>query len=323
MTPRSDAPPPRSLLAVPATSPRFLEKGAQSAADAIFIDLEDAVIPALKVEARAKAIAAINGLDWGPRIVWVRVNGLDTPWGCRDILDVVEACPRLDGVLLPKCESPGDVHAACVMLRAAGQNEQRTREVRLAALIETARGVAEVEAIARSGDRLASMVFGSGDYQVELGSFQRTVGAPSPDYAVLTDDGTQGRERHWNDVWHFAMARIANACRAYGLVPIDGPFAGIGDPEGLRAAAQRAAALGFDGKMAIHPSQIDVINDVMSPSAEQVEWARGILDAMSAAAAEGRGAARDARGQMIDLMHIKLAHRIIERAGRIAGSPHG
>jgi malyl-CoA/(S)-citramalyl-CoA lyase len=121
-------------------------------------------------------------------------------------------------------------------------------------------------------------------------------------------------------VWHFAMARLANACRAYGLVPIDGPFAGIGDPEGLRAAAQRAAALGFDGKMAIHPSQIDVINDVMSPSAEQVEWARAILDAMAAAAADGRGAARDARGQMIDLMHIKLAQRIIERAGRIAGT---
>jgi malyl-CoA/(S)-citramalyl-CoA lyase len=315
-----DQRPQRCLLAVPATSQRFLEKASQSAADAIFIDLEDAVIPALKVEARARAIAALNELDWGARIVSVRVNGLDTPWGCRDILEVAEAAPRLDRILLPKCETPGDVHAVEVMLGAAAQAAQRTRPIRMEALIETAKGVANVEAIAASGTRLAAMVFGSGDYQLDLGSFGRTVGAPSPDYVVLTGaDAQGGRERHWNDLWHFAMARIANACRAYGLAPIDGPFGGIGDSEGLRAAARRALALGFEGKMAIHPSQIEVVNEVFGPSEAEVAWAHEILEAMAAAAAEGRGAVKDRNGAMIDLLHIKLAHKLIERAGRIAG----
>ena len=183
----------RSLLAVPATSPRFLEKAAQGPADAIFIDLEDAVINALKPKARADAIAAINGLDWGGRIVAVRVNGLGTSWGCRDILDVVEACPRLDYILLPKCESPGDVHAVEVMIRSAEAAASRERKVGIMGLIETPRGVANVEAIAQAGGGLHALVFGGGDYQLDLGSFQRAVGAPSADYVVLTDD--DGRSR--------------------------------------------------------------------------------------------------------------------------------
>ena len=150
----------RSLLAVPATSARFLDKAAQSPADALFIDLEDAVIADLKVTARGNAIAALKELDWGRRSVAVRVNGLDTPWGCRDILDVVEACPRLDHILLPKCESPGDVHAVDVMIRCAEQAAPRERSVGIMGLIETARGVAEVEAIARQGGRLNALVFG-------------------------------------------------------------------------------------------------------------------------------------------------------------------
>jgi malyl-CoA/(S)-citramalyl-CoA lyase len=163
------------------------------------------------------------------------------------------------------------------------------------------------------------MVFGGGDYQLDLGSFQRGVGAPSPEYLVLTDDDGKGaRERHWNDLWHYAMARIANACRAYGLAPIDGPFTGIADTEGLRAAARRALALGFEGKMAIHPSQIEAINELMSPTAQQIEWAHEALAAMAAAAAEGRGAVKDKRGEMIDLMHVKLARKLLDRAERIA-----
>jgi malyl-CoA/(S)-citramalyl-CoA lyase len=310
----------RSLLAVPATSARFLEKAAQSPADAIFIDLEDAVIADLKVKARGNAIAALNQLDWGKRSVSVRVNGLDTPWGCRDILDVVEACPRLDHVLLPKCESPGDVHAVDVMIRSAEQAAPRERTVGIMGLIETARGVASVEAIAQAGPRLKALVFGGGDYQLDLGSFQRSVGAPSPDYVVLTDDsGKGGRERHWNDLWHFSMARIGNAARAFGLIPIDGPFSLIGDTEGLRAAARRAGALGFEGKMAIHPSQIQTIHEVLTPSRDQVEWAHDVLAAMKQGEAEGRGAVKDKHGEMVDLMHVKLANKVIERAAR-AGS---
>jgi malyl-CoA/(S)-citramalyl-CoA lyase len=314
---KSSPPLLRSLLAVPATSARFLEKAAQSPADALFIDLEDAVINDLKIEARANAIAALNQLDWGRRSVSVRVNGLDTPWGCRDILDVVEACPRLDNILLPKCESPGDVHAVDVMIRSAEQAAPRQRKVGIMGLIETARGVASVEAIAQSGGRLTTLVFGGGDYQLDLGSFQRSVGAPAPDYVVLTDDNGHGaRDRHWNDLWHFSMARIANACRAYGLTPIDGPFSLIRDLDGLRAAARRAGALGFDGKMAIHPSQIETIHEVMTPSREQVEWANEIIAAMRQGEAEGRGAVKDKHGEMVDLMHVKLANKLLERATR-------
>ncbi len=308
----------RSLLAVPASSPRFMEKAAQGPADAIFLDLEDAVIPQLKPKARQDAIAAINQLDWGRRGVAVRVNGFGTAWGCRDIIEVVEACPRLDYVLLPKCEEAADVHAVDVMIRSAEVSAPRERKVGIMGLIETPRGVANVEAIARAGSRLRALVFGGGDYQLDLGSFQRAVGAPAADYVVLTDaDGAGPRERHWNDLWHFATARIANACRAFGVMPIDGPYSGIPDLEGLRAAAKRARVLGFECKMAIHPSQVDTIHEVMTPSAAQIAWAREVLEAMEAAAREGRGAVKDKNGEMIDLMHIKVANKLLERAASL------
>jgi malyl-CoA/(S)-citramalyl-CoA lyase len=312
----------RSLLAVPASSPRFMEKAAQGPADAIFLDLEDAVIPALKPKARQDAIAAINGLDWGRRGVAVRVNGFGTAWGCRDIIEVVEACPRLDYILLPKCESAADVHAVEVMIDSAEAAGSCERKVGIMGLIETPRGVAHVEAIAQSGGRLRALVFGGGDYQLDLGSFQRAVGAPAADYVVLTDaDGISARERHWNDLWHFATARIANACRAFGLTPIDGPFSAIRDTDGLRAAAKRASALGFECKMAIHPSQIEVIHEVMTPTASAVAWANEVIAAMEAAEREGRGAVKDKNGEMIDLVHIKLARKLLERAASIGERP--
>jgi malyl-CoA/(S)-citramalyl-CoA lyase len=308
----------RSILAVPASSPRFMEKAAQGPADSVFLDLEDAVIPSLKRRSRQDAIAAINQFDWGTRGVAVRVNGLGTAWGCRDIIEVVEACPRLDYILLPKCESPADVHAVDVMIRSAEAAAPCERAVGIMGLIETPRGVANVEAIAQAGGRLRALVFGGGDYQLDLGSFQRAVGAPVADYAVLTDNDASGaRQRHWNDLWHFSTARIANACRAFGIIPIDGPFSGIADGEGLRAATKRASVLGFECKMAIHPSQIDIIHEVMTPSAAQVAWANNVLEAMEAAALEGRGAIKDKNGEMIDLMHIKVAQKLVERASRL------
>jgi malyl-CoA/(S)-citramalyl-CoA lyase len=312
----------RSILAVPATSPRFLEKAASGPADAVFIDLEDAVINALKPKARTDAIAAINQLDWGARLVSVRVNGLSTSWGCRDTLEVVEACPRLDAILLPKCESAGDVHAVEVMIQSAEAAKPRARKTGIFGLIETPRGVANVEQIAQMGGRLRALIFGSGDYQLDLGSFQGGVGTPVPDYVVLTDaDANGARERHWNDLWHFATARIANACRAFGLVPMDGPFSAIRDTDGLRAAAKRASALGFECKMAIHPAQIEIIHEVMTPSANAVAWANEVIAAMEAAEREGRGAVKDKNGEMIDLVHIKLARKLLERAGNIGGRP--
>ena len=158
----------------------------------------------------------------------------------------------------------------------------------------------------------------TGDYQLDLGSLQRAVGAPSAHYVVLTDDDGRGeRERHWNDLWHFATARIANACRAFGVIPIDGPFSGIRDVEGLRAATKRASVLGFECKMAIHPSQIEIIHEVLTPTADQIAWAKEILEAMAAAEREGRGAVKDKNGEMIDLMHIKVANKLLERAAKL------
>lgn len=308
----------RSILAVPASSMRFMEKAAQGPADSIFLDLEDAVIPSLKPKARQDAITAINQLDWGKRGVAVRVNGFGTAWGCRDIIEVAETCPRLDYILLPKCESAADVHAVQMMIDSAEAASPREREIGIMGLIETPRGVANVESIAQAGGRLRALVFGGGDYQLDLGSFQRAVGAPAADYVVLSDADRSGtRERHWNDLWHFATARIANACRAFGVMPIDGPFSGIPDVDGLRAAAKRARVLGFECKMAIHPSQIEVIHEVMTPSAAQLAWAKEVLEAMEAAAREGRGAVKDKNGEMIDLMHIKVANKLLERAAKL------
>lgn len=302
MAPDTLPPPQRSLLAVPATNTRFLQKAAHSAADAIFIDLEDAVVPELKLEGRARAIEALTTIDWGRQIVSVRVNGLETPWGVRDIIELAEACPRLDRILLPKCETPGDLHAVEAMLRAAERTASRNRPIRLEALIETAKGVANVETIAAArGDRLVAMLFGSGDYQLDLG---------------VLPAASNGAARH-PITFDFALARIANACRAYGLVPIDGPFFGIDDPEGMRAACSHAAALGYEGKMAIHPSQVAIANEVFSPSAQQVAWAREVLPVMAAAGAEGRGAVKTHDGKMIDLVHIKIARNVLERAERI------
>jgi malyl-CoA/(S)-citramalyl-CoA lyase len=305
----------RSLLAVPATSERFLEKAAASAADAVFIDLEDAVVPELKLKARALAIDALTRLDWGTRRVAVRVNALDTPWCCREILDLVETCPRLDAILLPKCSSADDVRVAEVLIGAAQKSSGREDAVRLDALIETSRGLAQVETIAAASTRGGVVVFGGGDYQRDIGKFQRVIGGPSADYAVLTDADASGqRHWHWNDQWHFALARIANAAHAYGLQPVDGPLTAIRDLDGLRAAARRALALGFAGKMAIHPDQIAPINEVFSPTPEQVEWAREVLRVMEAASQAGRGAIRDARGEMLDTLHVRLAHDILGRA---------
>ncbi|QJR09528.1 L-malyl-CoA/beta-methylmalyl-CoA lyase [Usitatibacter rugosus] len=290
----------RSLLAVPATNPRFLEKGAQSDADAVFIDLEDAVIPSLKVEGRAKAIAAINTLDWGKRILCVRVNDLGTQWAASDLRELA-ACARLDRVILPKCETPDDVATASELLHEGEMASKRTQPVAIAALVETAKGVANAEAIAACRGRLGAMIFGSGDYQLDVGVL------PSP----VNLAGSEPR-------FDFALARIANAARAYGLAPIDGPYFDIANPDGMRAASRHAASFGFEGKMAIHPTQVAIANEVFSPSAEQLAWAREVLEAMAAAGEAGQGAVKTKDGRMIDLVHIKIARKVIERAERNA-----
>ena len=297
----------RSELAVPATSEPFFLKAAQGPADSLFLDLEDAVAPHRRIEARANAVRALGEIDWGTKTVSVRVNGLTTPWAIADILAVAR-CPRLDMILLPKVETAGDVVFLDRLLTGLELEVPRLRPLGIEILIETTKGLANVEAIAASSPRLEGMIFGVGDYSIELENFDTVFGAPNPDYAVAG---------HANDQWHFALARIANACRAYGLRPIDGPFTNYGDPDAYRASAIRARALGFEGKWAIHPSQVAIANEVFTPSAAQIAWARDLVVKMAAAAGEGKGAI-GLEGVLIDRAHVLLSQKIMRRA-RVAG----
>ncbi len=297
----------RSELAVPATSEPFFEKAARGPADSLFLDLEDAVAPNRRVEARTNAVRALNEVDWGKKTVSVRVNGLTTPWAIADILAVAR-CPRLDMILLPKVETAGDVVFLDRLLTGLELEVPRTQPLGIEILIETTKGLANVEAIAAASPRLEGIIFGVGDYSIELENFDTIFGAPNPEYQVA---GAQG------DQWHFALARIANACRAYGLRPIDGPFTNYGDPEAYRASAIRARALGFEGKWAIHPSQVAIANEIFTPSAAQIAWARDIAAKMATAADEGKGAI-GLDGVLIDRAHVLLSGKILRRA-RVAG----
>jgi malyl-CoA/(S)-citramalyl-CoA lyase len=313
----------RSELAVPATSEHFFEKAARGVADVIFLDLEDAVSPDNKDRARKNAIAALNDIDWGEKTVAVRINGLDTPWAHRDLIEVVAHCPRLDMILLPKAGTAFDLQFIDALLGGLEKEFKREKTIGLEALIESALGLANVEEIAASTPRLEALIFGVGDYSISMQTFDVVIGAPNPHYAVLTDPGDTGRrERHWNDHWHYALARIATACRAFGLRPIDGPYTNYADAEGFRASAWRAHALGFEGKWAIHPSQAPICNEVFTPKPTQVEWARQTLVAMESALASGRGAVgRD--GVLLDLAHVKLARSILQRAEATSLVPRG
>ncbi len=304
----------RSELAVPATSPHFFEKAARGPADSIFLDLEDAVAPTRRVEARDNAVTALHDVDWGKKVVAVRVNDLGTPWALSDILAVAR-CPRLDLVLLPKVDTADDVRFVDRLLSALERETPRERPLGIEVLIETTKGLANVEAIAASSPRLEGIIFGVGDYSIDLENFDTVFGQPNPDYAV-SHPGSERQTRHLNDQWHYALARIANACRAYGLRPIDGPYANYSDAEGYRSSAIRARALGFEGKWAIHPSQVAHANEVFTPSEAQIAWAREIDARMQAEAEKGTGAI-GMDGVLIDRAHVKLAAKMLQRLALI------
>jgi len=309
----------RSELAVPASSRRMVEKAPTLGADVVFLDLEDAVAPDEKVDARKNVIEALHDLDWSRSSVSVRINGLDTRWCYRDVIDVVEqAGERLDMLLVPKVSRPADVEFVATLL-AQIEAERGFEPIGLSVLIETASGMANVEAIAGAcPDRLEALVFGVGDYSVFTRARTLSVGGSNPAYAVLTDGGRDsGRALHQADQWHYPLSRIVVAARAHGLRPIDGPFGDIQDPEGFLASARRAATLGCDGKWAIHPSQVPLANDVFSPDKAEVDQARRILEALEQGQAEGRGAvALD--GQLIDIALIPMVRRVLEQAERIS-----
>ncbi|HTI67473.1 MAG TPA: CoA ester lyase [Caulobacteraceae bacterium] len=310
----------RSQLAVPGHSPRFIEKAAASAADVVLLDLEDAVAAGDKAAARKTVIAALNDIDWGRRAVSVRINALDTPFMYRDLIEVAEqAGLRLDLIMLPKVGTPADVHVLDMLLSQIEAATGRGRPIGLELQIETAQGLQNVDAIARASPRIESLHFGPGDYAASIGARTTSIGGAVPDYALLSDPDVQGaRTTHMADPWHYALSRIVVAARAAGVRPLDGPYADFRDAEGLAWSARRAAALGFEGKWAIHPDQIAAVNAAFSPRAEEVEQARRILDALETGAAAGRGAVV-LDGRMIDAASVRQAQVLVEKARRLEG----
>lgn len=289
----------RSELAVPGSNPGMFEKARDSAADFVFLDLEDAVAPGDKEQARRNVIEALNDLDWrgAGKTVSVRVNGIDTHYFYRDMVDVLEqAGHKLDTVLLPKAGVPADIYLTDALITQISAAKSIRHQIGLEALIETALGMSNVEQIAGASPRLEALHFGVADLAASLRARTVSIGGLNPDYP--------------GDQWHAALTRVATACRARGLRPIDGPFGDFNDPEGFLSAARRSAALGFEGKWAIHPSQISLANDVFSPTAEEIERANRILEALEEAEAEGRGAAQ-LDGRMIDAASARMAANIV------------
>ena len=295
----------RSTLAVPGSSPGMFRKALEGEADVVFLDLEDAVAPGDKEQARRNVIQALLDLDWRGhgKTVSVRINGIDTHYMYRDVVDVVEqAGHRLDTVLIPKVGVPGDVYLVDALLTQIEAAKGIPQRIGIEVLIETALGMANVEAIAAGRGRLEVLHFGVADYAASNRARTVNIGGLNPDYP--------------GDQWHFALSRMTVACRAYGLRAVDGPFGDFKDPDGFRLAARRGAALGIEGKWAIHPSQIALANEVFTPPEAEVSRARRILDALDAAAREGRGAAQ-LDGRMIDAASARMAENIVRMADEI------
>ncbi|WP_133716614.1 HpcH/HpaI aldolase/citrate lyase family protein [Methylocaldum gracile] len=308
----------RSELAVPGSNKRMLEKAPESGADVVFLDLEDAVAPDDKEQARTNIIEALNTYDWSKCAVSIRINGLDTHYAYRDLVEVAEACgDKLDTILIPKVGSAADVYFVATMLSQI-EAYKGFKPINIHVLIETAMGMANVEEIAKScPERMEAMVFGVADYAASVRARTTQIGGANPEYGMLTDPDENGqRYFHWGDQWHFGISRMVAACRAYGLRPIDGPFGDFGDPEGYKVAARRAAALGCEGKWAIHPSQIALANEVFTPTEKEVNRARRILVEMEKAAKEGKGAV-SLDGRLIDAASIRMAENVVRQIEQI------
>lgn len=299
----------RCELAVPGSNPEMFEKALKSGVDVIFLDLEDAVAPDDKLQARKNVIKAINELDWAGHgiTVSIRINGLDTQYMVRDVVDLVEQCgEKIDTLLIPKVGVYSDVYMVEAMLNQLEMQQGMSKKIGIECLIETALGMANVEDIAKQGaigGRLEALHFGVADYAASNRARTTNIGGLNPDYP--------------GDQWHFAISRMTVACRAYGLRAIDGPFGDFKDPEGFKDAARRAAALGCEGKWAIHPSQIALANEVFTPPASEVEKAKRILVALQEAAAQGKGAAA-LDGRLIDAASEKMANNVVSTATAIA-----
>ena len=309
----------RSELAVPGSQTKLFEKAAKSDADVVFLDLEDAVAPDDKEQARKNVIQAIGDIDWGNKVLSVRINGLDTHYMYRDVVDLLEQCSdRLDLIMIPKVGTAQDVYAVDMMVTQIEAFKSRRKRIGFELIIETALGMQNIHEIAAASKRNESLHFGVADYAASTKARTTSIGGPHPDYTVLTDplaDGT--RASHWGDMWHYATSRMVVAARANGLRPVDGPFGDFKDADGFKSQALRAAVLGCEGKWAIHPLQIALANEVMSPSDADVDRARRIIEAMKEAEAQGRGAV-SLDGRLIDYASIRQAEVLVRKSDMIA-----
>ncbi|MEP4197182.1 MAG: L-malyl-CoA/beta-methylmalyl-CoA lyase [Aliishimia sp.] len=311
--PTPPARPNRCQLFGPGSRPALFEKMAASAADVINLDLEDSVAPSDKDSARQNIIEAIGSVDWGNKTLSVRINGLDTPYWYRDVVDLLEnASERLDQIMIPKVGCAADIYAVDALVTAIETAKGRSKKIAFEVIIESAAGIAHVEEIAASSPRLEAMSLGAADFAASMGMQTTGIGGTQANYYMLHEG-----QKHWSDPWHWAQAAIVAACRTHGILPVDGPFGDFSDDDGCRAQARRSATLGMVGKWAIHPKQIAISNEVFTPSEEAVLEAREILAAMEQAKANGEGATVF-KGRLVDIASIKQAEVIVRQSEMIA-----
>ena len=290
----------RSELATPASSEKMCAKAPRSGADLVFLDLEDACAPSAKEGARAIAVAALTGQDWGRTVRAVRINGPDTPWCHDDVIEVVTgAREALDVLIVPKARSARDVWWVDVLLTQLETKLGMRKRIALEVLIEESEGLANALEIARSSDRLEAIIFGAGDLSASL--------------RARVDGNFDPVGEYPGDFWHFARAQVVTAARIGGIDAIDAPYPAYRDPDGYRRSAVHASLLGFDGKWAIHPSQVPIANEVFSPTADEVAEARQAMADYRAAEGDGVGAiGRD--GKLVDAAHMRLAENVLHKA---------
>ncbi|MEM6896841.1 MAG: L-malyl-CoA/beta-methylmalyl-CoA lyase [Pseudomonadota bacterium] len=305
--------PNRCQLFGPGSRPAIFEKMAGSAADVINLDLEDSVAPDDKDTARANIIEAIGDVDWGSKTLSVRINGLDTPYWYRDIVNLLEqASERLDQIMIPKVGNASDIYAVDALVTAVEAATSRAKPIAFEVIIESAAGIAHVEEIAAASPRLAAMSLGAADFAASMGMATTGIGGTQENYYMIREG-----QKHWSDPWHWAQTAIVAACRTHGVLPVDGPFGDFSDEEGFRAQALRSATLGMVGKWAIHPKQVALANEVFTPSEAAVTEAREILAAMEEAKASGAGATVY-KGRLVDIASIKQAEVIVKQAELLA-----
>jgi citrate lyase subunit beta/citryl-CoA lyase len=303
MSERSRNLPRRSCLSVPGSSPKMLGKAPGLGADMVFLDLEDSVAPLEKEAARDNVVKAINEQDWGDTVLCVRVNAWDTKWTYRDVIHVVEnASERLDELMLPKVQSASEVVALDLLLTQIEETTGRSSRVGIEAQIETTRGLINVEEICAASDRTETIIFGPADFAASMEMPVLTAGVQVPEYP--------------GDHFHYVFSKILMAGRANGLQVIDGPFLKIRELEALRDYSMRTRVLGYDGKWALHPDQVKVINEVYTPTQEQFDRAHDILEAYKTATEDDRRGAVMFGDEMIDEASRKMATKFVARGER-------